>query len=62
MFPNLLGQQAYHKLTDAQMGEVIGMTRQAYKQKLRTGKFTALECRKYCERFGKTFEYLFATE
>lgn len=62
MYPNLLGQKAFHKLTDEAMANIIGITREAYKQKMKSGRFTPAECRAYCERFGKTFEYLFATD
>mgnify|MGYP003623724419 CR=1 FL=1 len=60
MYPNLLGQQKYHHLTDQQMAEIAGISRTAYGQKTRSGRFTPEECKKYCARFGKTFEYLFA--
>lgn len=62
MYPNLLGQKAYHKLTDAEMAEVIGVTRTSYSSKIKTGRFTPGECWKFCKFFGKSFEYLFATD
>lgn len=61
MFPNLLGQKAYRKMTDADMAEVIGVSRTAYMQKAKSGRFTPEECKAFCEYFGKRFEYLFAT-
>lgn len=60
MFPNLLGQKAYHHMTDDDMAEVIGVSRNAYQQKIRSGRFTPDECKAFCIRFGKRFEYLFA--
>lgn len=62
MYPNLLGQKAYNHLTDDQMGEIIGVTRNSYGQKIKSGKFSPEECKKFCMRFNKSFEYLFATD
>lgn len=62
MFPNLLGQKAYRKLTDEEMGKIIGVTRNAYYSKMKSGRFWPEECKKYCEYFQKPFDYLFATE
>lgn len=60
MFPNLLGQKAYHHMTDDDMAEVIGVSRNAYQQKIRSGRFTPDECKAFCIHFCKRFEYLFA--
>lgn len=62
MYPNLLGQKAYHKLTEEDMAKIIGVSRTAYQQKARSGRFTPLECIAYCRYFGKKFEYLFAVD
>ena len=62
MFPNLMGQKAYHKMTSDQMGEIIGKSRQAYETKMASGRFTPEECKKYCDYFNKPFEFLFATD
>lgn len=62
MFPNLLGQQAYFKLDDTDMAALIGVTTAAYRQKLKTGRFTPAECAAFCQYFGRPFTYLFATE
>lgn len=59
MFPNLLGQKAYHKLTDDDMSRIINVTRPTYINKMENGKFTPLECWKYMKYFDKTFDYLF---
>lgn len=61
MFPNLLGQKAYHHMTDEDMANVIGVSRAAYRDKLQSGRFTPQECKKYCQLFGKSFAFLFAT-
>ena len=60
MFPNLLGQKAYNHMTDDDMANVIGVSRNAYQQKVKSGRFTPDECKAYCQHFGKSFEYLFA--
>lgn len=61
MFPNLLGMKAYYKLTSEEMGKIIGTSRQTFDYKMQKGCFTPSECKAYCERFGKSFDYLFAT-
>ena len=60
MFPNLMGQKAYHHLTDDCMASIIGVSRNTYQQKLKSGRFTPEECKAFCIHFGKRFEYLFA--
>lgn len=62
MYPNLLGQKAMHKLTDADMAEIIGISRNSYQQKVRSGRFTPQECKAFCKFFGKSFAYLFAED
>lgn len=62
MYPNLLGQKAYHGFTDDYMAKAIGLTRNAYAKKLQSGRFTVKECKTYCELFNKPFSYLFATD
>lgn len=62
MFPNLLGQKSYFKLSNEEMANVIGVSREAYEQKIKSGRFTPVECAAYCKHFGRPFEYLFATE
>ena len=60
MYPNLLGQKAYHRLTDEDMAKIIGVSRNAYQQKAKSGRFTPAECKAFCDYFGKRFDYLFA--
>lgn len=62
MYPNLLGQKAYHHLTNKDMARIIGVSRTAYDQKIRSGRFTPDECKAFCTFFGKRFEYLFADD
>lgn len=62
MYPNLLGQKAFNHMTNEDMAKIIGVSRTAYEQKMRSGRFTPRECKAYIEHFGKPFDYLFATE
>jgi DNA-binding XRE family transcriptional regulator len=62
MFPNLMGQKAYRKLTSDEMGAIIGLSRQSYESKMATGRFTPAECKAFCKFFGKPFDFLFATD
>lgn len=62
MFPNLLGQKAYHRMSDEDMAKVIGVSRNSYQQKIRSGRFTPSECKAFCDYFHKRFEYLFAED
>lgn len=62
MFPNLMGQKAFHHLTAEQMGSIIGLSRQAYDAKMASGRFTPDECKTFCRYFGKPFDFLFATD
>ena len=62
MYANLLGQKAYFHLTDEDMGNIIGVNRSTYSQKIRSGRFWPSECQAFCRYFNKSFDYLFATE
>lgn len=62
MYPNLLGQKAYHKLSSEEMGAIINLSRQSYEAKIASGRFTPEECKAYCKYFNKPFDFLFATD
>ena len=61
MYPNLLGQKAFHRMTEEDMAAVIGVSRITYQQKMKSGRFTPEECKAYCDYFKKSFAFLFAT-
>ncbi len=61
MYPNLLGQKVYRQESNEDLAALLGITRRTLEKKLESGKFTAIECRTLCEHYGKSFEYLFAT-
>jgi DNA-binding XRE family transcriptional regulator len=56
-----MGMKEYHKLSSDDMAKIIGTSRQTYENKMKTGKFSPLECKLFCEYFGKSFGYLFST-
>lgn len=62
MFPNLLGQKAFYKMSNDDMAAVIGVNRTTYESKMKSGRFVVSECNAYCRYFKKPFEFLFATE
>lgn len=62
MYPNLLGQKAYHGLSSEDMGAIIGMSRNSFEAKLKSGRFTPAECKALCRYFSKPFDFLFATD
>lgn len=60
MFPNLHAEQARRGLTDAQVAEMLGISRSAYGLKKRTGRFVTSECHSLCKIFESEFPYLFS--
>ena len=62
MYPNLLGQKEYFRLTEQDMGEIIGDSRSDYSRKVLNGSFYPGESLAYCRYFNKPFDFLFATE
>ena len=60
MFPNLLDEKIRRNLSDEDMGKIIGVSRSAFGRKMKSGRFFPEECRKICDYFGMSFEYLFA--
>ena len=60
MFPNLLGVKPSRRLTNGDMGKIIGVSRYAFSRKMRRGSFLPDECRAICKYFDLPFEYLFA--
>ena len=52
MYANLLGQKAFYHLTDQDMGDIIGVSRNSYSQKIRSGRFWPKECQAFCKYFN----------
>lgn len=60
MLRNLEAEQARRGYTDAQVAEKLGMSRNTYGVKKKTGSFNRCEIVILLELFDCTFEYLFA--
>lgn len=62
MYANLLEQKANRKMSNEDMAKIIGVSRNSYEAKIKSGRFTSQECFKYIKYFNKPFEFLFATD
>lgn len=62
MYANLLEQKANRKMSNEDMAKIIGVSRNSYEAKIKSGRFTPQECFKYIKYFNKTFAFLFATD
>lgn len=62
MFPNLEAEQARNGHTNEEVAKILGMTRQAYEHKKKTGKFKLKEINILIETYRVDFSYLFASE
>ena len=62
MFRNLEAEQRRLGKTNAQMAELLGVSRVTYEHKKKTGAFTRPQIVKLLSAFGCTFEYLFSEE
>lgn len=60
MFRNLEAEQARFGYTNLETAKILGISRNSYEKKKKTGKFTATEVKLLCKTFNTTFEYLFA--
>lgn len=60
MFRNLEAEQARKNLTNQDVADYLGLSRQAYEAKKRTGGFKYSEIAKLLDLFEVSFEYLFA--
>ena len=62
MFPNLNAEQARKGLSNASTANIIGISRNSFENKKRTGKFYVSELNKLCDYFNCDYEYLFRWE
>lgn len=60
MFRNLEAEQARLGLSNESMAEYLGISRVAYENKKKTGKFKYIEIKKLLLLCNSQFEYLFA--
>lgn len=62
MYANLLGQKTNRKMSNEDMAKIIGVSRNSYEAKIKSGRFTPQECFSYIRYFNKPFEFLFSEE
>ena len=62
IFRNLEAEQARANLTNAEVANMLGISRVTYEKKKKTGNFNFSEVIFLLAKFGVSFEYLFATE
>ena len=62
MFNNLNAEQARRGMSNSDVAEYLHLSRVSYESKKKSGKFTTLEIKALCAKFGCSFDYLFATE
>lgn len=60
MYPNLKAEQARKNMTNQQVADYLGICRNSYENKMKSGKFFVDEIRRLCNLFGCEFSYLFA--
>ena len=59
MFPNIKIEKVRMGLTNSDLAECIGVPRQSFERKMRTGAFKPSEVIALCDLFGKDVKYLF---
>lgn len=62
MFRNLKAEMARNGHKNNDVAIILGISRQSYELKMKTGKFKVTEAKKLCELYRRDFDYLFATE
>ena len=62
MFRNLEAEQARFGLSNSDVAEKLGISRNSYENKKKTGKFTTFEIKALCKMFRCKFDYLFQEE
>lgn len=62
MFRNLEAEQARLGLSNSDVAKKLGISRNSYENKKRTGKFTTFEIKMLCKLFRCKFDYLFQTD
>jgi DNA-binding XRE family transcriptional regulator len=62
VFRNLEAEQRRLDLTNGQVAEILGISRDTYEKKKKNGKFNRPEIVKLLKLFNCSFEYLFEAE
>lgn len=60
MYRNIDAEKARKNLTNSEVAEKLGISRTAFEQKKKSGRFTPEEAKKLCRLFSCDFEYLFS--
>lgn len=59
VFPNLRAEQARNGFSNLEVASRIGLSRSAYEQKCKSGRFLVDEAAALCALFNCRYEYLF---
>lgn len=62
MFNNLKAEMSRKGYKNKDVAEVLGISRQTFEYKMRTGKFKIIEAITLCRLFSCDFNYLFDVE
>lgn len=62
MFKNLKAEMARNGYKNKDMADILGISRQSFEFKMRTGKFKIIEAVTMCKLFSCDFGYLFDVE
>ena len=62
LFRNLDAEQARFGLSNSDVAKRLGISRNSYESKKKTGKFTTFEIKALCKMFKCKFDYLFQTD
>ena len=58
MYPNLMGQKEYNRVSDAKMADLIHVSRQTYRLKVAEGRLSDDELETFARYFGVSREYI----
>lgn len=62
LFRNLEAEQARNGLSNGDVAKKLGISRNSYESKKKSGKFTTFEIKTLCKMFRCKFDYLFETD
>lgn len=62
MFPNLRAEMARNGQKNRDVAEKLGISRQGFEMKMRTGGFKLSEVKALCRMYNADFNYLFAED
>ena len=61
-YPNLQAEQAKKRMSNREVAAYLGLSRNSYEQKKRSGRFIPEEVKKLLTLFNCKFDYLFESE